>query len=53
MATKGSVGEYICGHCGSHDMQTLRHVNKGNGVERIVLKCNSCKNEDFYDSYGN
>jgi hypothetical protein len=50
MATKGSVGEYICAHCGASSMKELRRVNKGYGTTRIVLQCNKCDREDTYDS---
>jgi hypothetical protein len=50
MAKKGSVGEYICGHCGATDMKVDRYVNKGYGTTRIILICNKCKQEDYYDS---
>ncbi|GEM_PF-3033531 len=48
-----NTGAYICGHCGSTDMRVERYVNKGNGVTRIVLTCNKCNGEDFYDSHDN
>jgi hypothetical protein len=50
MAKKGSVGEYICGHCGSTSMIVDRYVDKGYGTTRIILICNKCKQEDYYDS---
>ena len=50
MAKKGSVGEYICGHCGATSMTVDRYVNKGYGTTRIILTCNKCKQEDYYDS---
>ncbi len=53
MAKKGSKGEYICGHCGATSMRVDRYVDKGNGVTRIVLICNKCNGEDYYDSCGN
>jgi len=53
MAKKGSVGEYICGHCNATDMRVVRYVDKGRGVTRIVLICNKCNQEDYYDSLGN
>ncbi len=53
MAKQGSKGEYICGRCGASDMRIERYVNKGNGVTRIVLICNKCGGDDYYDSHGN
>lgn len=50
MAKRGEYGEYICGHCGATNMTPVRYVDKGGGTERIILKCNSCGNEDYYDS---
>lgn len=50
MAKKGSVGEYICDHCGSTNMRVVKYQNKSNGVTRIHLICNKCNEEDFYDS---
>lgn len=50
MAKKGSVGEYICGHCGSSDMQPIKFEDRGKGVERIHLRCNKCGGSDYYDS---
>jgi hypothetical protein len=53
MAKKGSYGEYICGHCGATSMRVVREVNKGYGTIRMILICNKCENEDYYDSTGN
>lgn len=53
MATKGSVGEYICGHCASTNMKVIRYVDKGNNTTRIVLQCNKCNQEDYYDTSTN
>jgi hypothetical protein len=50
MATKGSVGEYICGHCGATNMTPKKYVNKGGNTTRIFLLCGSCKEEDYYDT---
>jgi hypothetical protein len=53
MAKKGSMGEYICTHCGSTSMRVERIVEKGSGsgkFDRLILFCNKCDKEDFYDS---
>ncbi len=53
MAKKGSKGEYICGHCGATSMRIERVVKKGSGAgtfDRLILICNKCEQEDFYDS---
>ena len=50
MAKRGSVGEYICGHCGATNMSVVKYVPKGRGVTRLILKCGTCREEDFYDS---
>jgi RNase P subunit RPR2 len=53
MAKKGSYGEYICGHCGATDMRVERIEKKGSGsgqFDRLILICNKCGQQDFYDS---
>ena len=53
MAKKGSVGEYICGHCGATSMRVDRIEKKGSGsgaFERYILICNKCELQDYYDS---
>jgi hypothetical protein len=50
MATKGSVGEYICGHCSATNMFPVKYVDKGGNTTRIILKCGTCKQEDYYDT---
>jgi len=50
MAKKGSVGEYICSHCGATSMRVVRYEDKSRGLTRIHLICNKCEKADFYDS---
>jgi hypothetical protein len=49
MAKRDRDGNFICERCGSTDMKTDKQVKKGYGTTRLILTCNSCKGEDYYD----